>query len=407
MDKTWMAERELTADQAERRIQAELSRLGLTPVTRTLGSKVVAVEAILHGSDNRHARGCGKGYADQAHLGALYEALEHYWTDEHFATEVHHETEHYFKDTPIFADDSLVHRLTYQQNARIICRTYVCPPWHDRFSYPVALTSPNGSHQTSSPGTADCSAVRRYASNSGTAIGATYSEALLHAANECIERDAVSLFLLNHFYYENHPPLRRAARLSDHDDLGRLWTDAEQEIGGEIVLVDISSEFKARTFLAFTTQPGSHPQVYGSGCSLDPRHAASRALSELVQLQLSAAEPEYHQTLTNALRNLQPFPRLLRCAQFDPQTLLHRCVQHEVRLPDSAKDLSVVNQLHLLTQDLRIHGRTLGAAVLQRTELGTTLLNVVIPGLERFFVVSSGNVVIPQARGRTLERSVP
>ena len=62
------------------------------------------------------------------------------------------------------------------------------------------------------------------------------------------------------------------------------------------------------------------------------------------------------------------------------------------------------NQLYLLTQDLRIHGRTLGAAILQRTELGTTLLNVVIPGLERFFVVSSGNVVIPQARGRTLER---
>ncbi|WP_423203824.1 YcaO-like family protein [Pseudomonas kribbensis] len=407
MDKTRMAERELTADQAERRIQIELSRLGLTPVTRTLGSKVVAVQASLHGSDNRHARGGGKGYTDQAHLGALYEALEHYWTDERFATDVHHETERYFKDSPIFADDSLLHRLTCQQNARIPCRTYVCPPWHDRFSYPVALTSPNGSLQPSSPDTADCRVVRRYASNSGTAIGATYSEAMLHATNECIERDAVSLFLLNHFYYENHPPLRRVARLSDGDDLGRLWADAEQEIGGEIVLVDISSEFKARTFLAFTTKPGPHPQVYGSGCSLDPRHAAWRALSELVQLQLSAAEPEYHQSLTNALRNLQPFPRLLRCAQFDPQTLLHRCPQHEVALPGVSEDMSVYDQLHLLTQDLQSHGRRLGASILQQTGLGTTLLNVVIPGLERFFVVSSGNVVIPQARGRTLERAAP
>ncbi|PMW97074.1 hypothetical protein C1X59_23490 [Pseudomonas sp. FW215-R2] len=407
MDKTRMAERELTADQAERRIHAELSLLGLTPVTRTLGRKVVAVQASLHGSDNRHARGCGKGYADQAHLGALYEALEHYWTDEHFATDVHHETERYFKDMPIFADDSLLHRLTCQQNVRITCRTYVCPPWHDRFSYPVALTSPNGSLQPSSPGTADCRAVRRYASNSGTAIGATCSEAMLHATNECIERDAVSLFLLNHFYYENHPPLQRVARLGDGDELGRLWANAEQEVGSEIVLVDISSEFKARTFLAFTTKPTPHPQVYGSGCSLDPRHAAWRALTELAQLQLSAAEPEYHQTLVNALRNLQPFPRLLRCAQFDPQTLLHRSPQHEVTLPGVGEDMSVDDQLHLLTQDLQSHGRTLGASILKQTKLGTTLINVVIPGLERFFVVSSGNVVIPQARGRTLERPVP
>jgi len=271
----------------------------------------------------------------------------------------------------------------------------------------VALTSPNGSRLPSSPGMADYRSVRRYASNSGTAIGATYNEAMLHAANECIERDAVSLFLLDHFYYQNHPPLRRVARLTESDELGRLWADAEQEIDGEIVLVDISTEFTTRTFLAFTTKPGPHPQVFGSGSSLAPRHAAWRALTELVQLELSAAEPEYRQTLANALRNLQPFPRLLRCAQFDPQTLLHHCVQHEERLPDSAKDLSVQNQLHLLIQDLRIHGRTLGAAVLQRTELGTTLLNVVIPGLERFFVVCSGNVVVPQARGRTLERPAP
>lgn len=119
MDKTTLAERELTADQAERRIHTELSRLGLTPHTRTLGSKVVAVQASLHGDDNRHARGSGKGYADQAHLGALYEALEHYWTDELCTYDVHHETERYFKDTPVFADDSLLQRLTCQQNVRI------------------------------------------------------------------------------------------------------------------------------------------------------------------------------------------------------------------------------------------------------------------------------------------------
>ncbi|WP_065258294.1 YcaO-like family protein [Pseudomonas bananamidigenes] len=405
MDKTRMAERELTADQAAQRIQTELSRLGLSPVTRTIGSNVVAVQASLYDNARRRARGWGKGYADQAHLGALYEALEHYWTDERPATEGHLKTGHYFNDTPIFADDSLLHRLTCQRNRRIRCRRYVSPSGQDLFSYPVALTSPNGTRPCSSTDMADCRAVQRYASNSGTAIGATCSEAMLHATNECIERDAVSLFLLDHFYYENLPPLRRVARLEGADELGRLWNDAEQEIGGEIVLVDISSEFKARTFLAFTTKPGALPQVFGSGSSLDPRHAAWRALTELVQLQLSTAEPEYQRQLNNALRNLQPFPRLLRCARFDLQTLLHRCAQHEMKLPAHGEDLTVARQLRLLTRDLQNHGRTLGASILKQTALGTTLVNVVIPGLERFFVVSSGNVAIPQTRGRTLKRT--
>ncbi|MCU0121128.1 YcaO-like family protein [Pseudomonas sp. B2M1-30] len=406
MDKTRIAERELTAHQAEQRIRAELSRLGLTATTRTLGSKVLAVQASLHGSDNRLARGSGKGYAGQARLGALYEALEHYWADSLCTRDIHYEAAHYFTDTPMFADDSLLQRMTVLPDARIACRTYVCPLWHDIFSYPVALIAPNCSPPRLPHDTVDYRAVQRYASNSGTAIGASYQEALLHGANECIERDAVSLFLLRHFYYEHRPPLRRVARPHEDDSLGRLWADAEKEIGSEIVLVDISSEFLARTFLAFSAASGAHPRVFGSGCSLDARHAAWRALSELVQLRLAAAEPEYRQTLDNALRHLQPFPRLLRCARFDPRVLLDRCPQHEVRLPDSSEDLPVEEQVYRLLQDVQSHGRTVGATILERTRLGTTLLNVVIPGLERFFVVSGGNVVIPQTRGRRLQRSV-
>jgi ribosomal protein S12 methylthiotransferase accessory factor len=63
----------------------------------------------------------------------------------------------------------------------------------------------------------------------------------------------------------------------------------------------------------------------------------------------------------------------------------------------------LAEQIGLLAEDLHRYGRTLGIAPLHQTALGTTLVNVVIPGLERFFVVSSGNVVIPQARGRRLE----
>ncbi|MFW9080766.1 YcaO-like family protein [Pseudomonas sp. P2757] len=403
MDNTRIAERELTADQAQQRIDAELFRLGIASTTRTLGRNVVCVQAILRDSHGRQARGAGKGYAEHARLGALYETLEHYWSDDLRPADAHYQTGRYFSDTPLFADDSVLRLVAGQQNRGIACRTYTCPAQTVEFSYPLALTSPAYIQQRFTRDTTNYRALQRYASNSGTAIGASYYEAVLHAANECIERDALSLFLLNHFYYQNHLPLRRVARLDQSDSLGRSWADAEQEIGGSIVLLDISNEFKARTFLAFSSAAGALPRVFGTGCSLDARHAAWRALSELVQLHLAATQTEYRKALGNAQRHLVPFPRLLRCVRFDPHALLHVCPHREVTLRDPVEQTSLAEQVDYLLRDLHNHGRTPGVCILKQTELGTTLANVVIPGLERFFVVSSGNVVIPQVRGRRLE----
>jgi ribosomal protein S12 methylthiotransferase accessory factor len=127
-------------------------------------------------------------------------------------------------------------------------------------------------------------------------------------------------------------------------------------------------------------------------------------LTELVQLHHTASEPELQYFLSNAQRHLSPFPRLLRCLQFDLYPLLTLCKQLTVQLPDAVNERPLAEQINLLAEDLQRHGRTLGVHRLHQTPLGTTLVNVVIPGLERFFVVSSGNVVIPQARGRRLQK---
>jgi ribosomal protein S12 methylthiotransferase accessory factor len=134
------------------------------------------------------------------------------------------------------------------------------------------------------------------------------------------------------------------------------------------------------------------------------RHAAWRALSELVQLHHGTSEHELKHSLHNAERHLKHFPRLLRCLRFDLDPLLNLCEQQCVAWPAAQKEKPLAKQIDLLAKDLQQHGRTLGISVLHQTRLGTTLVNVVIPGLERFFVVSSGNVVVPQARGRRLER---
>lgn len=403
MDRFTIAERELNLEQAEQRIRAELDGLGLSVDTRTLGRQIVATHVSVT-DQHRTARGSGKGYPHHARVGALYETLEHYLSDPFNPSDIHYVAPRYFADAPLFADDTVLAPIVKQPNALTGCRTYTSALNDTSFSYPVALTTPGYSRQTLEQDTTNYGALQRYASNSGTAIGASYNEAVLHAANECIERDALSLFLLKHFYYEIHSPLCRVARMSTQDALGRLWLDAETEIGAEIVLVDISTEFLARTFLAFSTAPCAHPRVFGTGCSISPRHGAWRALTELVQLHHSASEPERRDYLSNAQRHLTKFPRLLRCLRFDLYPLLNLCEQQTVILPVAPDERPLAEQIGLLAEDLHRHGRTLGIAQLHQTTLGTTLVNVVIPGLERFFVVSSGNVVIPQARGRHLER---
>ncbi|AWM91523.1 hypothetical protein DJ564_12160 [Pseudomonas sp. 31-12] len=406
MDNFTRVERELTLAQAEKRIHAELENLGLRAEPRILGQKIVAVHVSASaGNQQGIARGAGKGYLHHAQVGALYETLEHHLSDHFSACDIHCIAPHYFSDSPLFFDDTVLSTLTDQPDALTACRTYTDIFKKTLFSYPVALCTPDYSRQPLEQDSTNYGVLRRYASNSGTAIGASYDEAVLHAANECIERDAVSLFLLEHFYYENRPVLRRVGRVADHEQLGQLWSDAEAEIGAEIILIDISTEFLPHTFLAFSTEPASHPRVFGSGSSISARHGAWRALTELVQLHHGASEPGLQHYLSNAQRHLSKFPRLLRCLQFDLYPLLTLCEQVTVDLPETINERPLAEQINLLAEDLHQHGRALGVTQLHQTSLGTTLVNVVIPGLERFFVVSSGNVVIPQARGRRLQRN--
>ena len=141
MDSNWMIERELTADQACQRIQTELSRLGMTPATLTLGQNVVAVQATFTDSNGLPvARGAGKGYADQAAIGALYETLEHYWTDSLPVQNAHAIPVDYFADNAMFNQDP-VRLLSSQQNRRIACRRYTCP---QRFIFLDPLGLPLG-----------------------------------------------------------------------------------------------------------------------------------------------------------------------------------------------------------------------------------------------------------------------
>lgn len=398
MDACLTPERELSLVQSTRQIEAELQALGLQSSLRTLGNRVVSVQAEI-GDSRRKALGCGKGYAEQARVGALYEALEHYLSDAAPATGLTLATPADLSAV-MAGEDELLDTLRDQPDRRIACRSYAALNAGASFLYPVALTMPRYANDPVPDDTTDYRSLRRYSSSSGTAIGATLDEAVLHGLNECLERDAISLFLLDHFYYQNATPLRIVQRVPTDEAVGRLWADAEAEVGAQIVLLDISTPFCAATCLAFADLSDSPVNVFGSGTSLDALHAASRALTELVQLHLNASEAPLRRHLSNAERHLAGFARLQRCMRFEPGHLLDTRPQTISKLPKAVEARPLKAQIQQLADDLQQHGYRVGVSTLYRSEAGTTLVNVIVPGLERFYIVSSGNVVTPMARGR-------
>lgn len=403
MDANTVTERELSLAQAHQRLHQELATLKLQANIRTLGNHIVSVQATLgHCPQQPQARGGGKGLLEHARVGALYEALEHYLSEQYDTLAIHFKDASYLRNNALFHDDSVLNPLIENNAQGFACRTYTSPLDNRRFSYPLVLSSSLYAHNPVPGDATDYRSLRRYGSNSGTAIGATPDEAVLHAINECIERDAVSLFLLDHFYYQNPVPLKRVVRPPLTEPCGQRWAQVEAEIGAPVVLLDISSEFLAKTYLAFSLAPSPLPRVFGSGTSLDGQHAAWRALSELTQVHLNSALAPMQQQLRAAQGALRRFSRLQRCLQFDAPSLLARARQCEVELPNAVPQPTLARQIHLLAEDLHRHHRTLGISTLYHSALGTTLANVVIPGLERFYIVSSGNVVVPQERGRRL-----
>ncbi|WP_238340412.1 hypothetical protein [Pseudomonas sp. SWRI92] len=121
MDASLAPERELSLAQAARQIEAELLALGLQSSLRALGNRVVSVQAEV-GNSRAKVMGCGKGYAESARVGALYEALEHYLSDPALATDLSLLTPPDLSGVALDKDD-LLNTLQDQPDCRIACRS--------------------------------------------------------------------------------------------------------------------------------------------------------------------------------------------------------------------------------------------------------------------------------------------
>ncbi|MFI6026596.1 YcaO-like family protein [Amycolatopsis magusensis] len=346
--------------------------------------------------------GAGKGTtAEVARVGAVFEALEHHLSmgvppAEHVRARPAHQ----------LADpgDAALALLARGPDRPLGCLPYRSLHDDRERDLPIFLSNPGylvPAHTTTRVAhgdTYDYAALGRYSVNSGWAAGTTPDEALVHALNEIVERDAMSLLLVTRFLTRTPAPLRVVRPATLPPDLAALHRQAEDRLGTPVWLLDMTTtDLRVPAYWAYTPAPPGRPaRIRGCGASLSARYAAERALTELIQIHsITTHEPG---TAPHRIVQTEPYPPLHRAylAELTPDDTTTWISFTDTPAPGTPAD-------HLATLTTRLHHAGYTAWAWQRHHTGhLAVLNVCVPGLERFVLVTDGQLVLPGPRARGL-----
>ncbi len=393
---------------AIRTAEAEFARAGLVPeivvegpaeyaVTRCLlrdsGGEVVAVSA-------------GKGAGDQSRASALFEAWEHYWQprswgflrDEKARVSVLGMEELLGQDA--LKQEAVLHRLgSDHPTASLTCLRFDALSGGAPLQYPAFMRYKEVHADPVTRGDVSYASYLRYGSNNGSAAGMSVAEACLHALLETIERDAVSLALLD-WYGKGRSSVAVVDPERLPPDLRRLHALVGEEIGCAPVLVDITTDIGVPVYIALPSQP-TFPGSHGAGAALNAGYAAERALTELLQVEVNMEPMRPYEDPYARISSMRPWPRLMRIARLDPRDVLRHERSGVVQGPESWKVLYHDPRSQLAEVLRRVNASGYRAFVLRANPGDQTIpvVSVVVPGLEAFMLNLAGNPVLPTGRG--------
>ncbi|MEW1698974.1 YcaO-like family protein [Streptomyces sp. NPDC093249] len=357
------------------------------------------------GRDIPTGLGLGKGSRDEARTGALFEALEHYLcgADGLEPADIHLVRAHDLAGGPL-ARDLAVRLLGEGPDDSLGCLRYRSLTGEPDTDVPLFLSMPEylrtaGARARRDAGdTYDYRVVGRYSVNNGWAAGADPVEATVHAINELIERDALSLLLVGQFLRDRPDRLRVVDPETLPEDVAALLDSARAHTGRRPDLIEMTTDLGVPAYTAYLPAPPGRPaRICGWGASLSRRYAITRAVTELVQLHSTVGLRErYAHLLPEQRDDTGPYPRLRACYLSDftaALSLAELTPYRDTVAPDTPRG-------HLDRLLALLRGR--GLSVYRRDHHVTpdlAVVNVLVPGLERFMLVTDGQVVVPGERG--------
>lgn len=373
-------ERELSEHEAQHRLEQLCNFLGVNPKIEILGDDgLVASCALYDIAGNELSSGAGKGRLCK--LGALAESLEHYLSATPTPISICSET---IVETAKGLDDWLLLSLP---PCSIPAFELEAADSHDHLYVPAALLAPDA-RIASQTGDTPAAFINKYSSNSGTALGCTESEALLHAINEVIERHALSIYYLSLCNLTTSLKLFQPAP----GFIKQVFNNDPELEGHAKGLKLYMCDTFYDTYFCIAIPSSSLPNelsVIGSGCSTDPSTALYRAVTEQIQCERLRSSKELFEdeeasaTLSKSTKLaalLHPLPNATYPSRH-PKVNLH----------------SVHQQIKRTLLNLKENGRQVFYHVIFDEPGLASVVQVYIPGLERFHLIRSGIPVAPQS----------
>ncbi|MBB1255451.1 YcaO-like family protein [Streptomyces alkaliterrae] len=245
----------------------------------------------------------------------------------------------------------------------------------------------------------DLVVLERYSTTNGYAAGATAEDALVHAVNELVERDALSQHLLSSVIRPR--PLHRI-RGGEPPELKRALETVETFLAGEAVVVDVTAHTGC-VVMAHLRPADSATALVGMGCSLFPDIAFERAVTELYQeWKAYAAGVTFADEGGREPDNLDSYPLLRRAAEVPAPRWASQGSYGDF-LRDRAPN-NPSGEAHLLTS-LRQNGfEVFWRSLWEHTDdadgkgRGVHVVQVIAPGLEQFYGIMLCRPLVPVGR---------
>ncbi len=402
MKSSYGVERQIPSEEAYERI-LELIRLHqLVASTLHEGSEIKTFQAIISDENiKKQFIGCGKGIGIQSKVSALFEAFEHYISYVTF-----HDEERAVR-LQVAENPSLTSLIDQQilpkDFINLIGGTGKTIPWIELNSlqddqvvyYPLSLAEPR--YSPNNKFSYDDSAFYNlsYLSNgSGCASGSTFDEAMVHALNEAIERDATSLFLYNGFIRGNKVRIVDKATIPDY--LKYYLASIESEYDDELFIIDITSDIGVPCFCVTFSKYHAPIMPKGYGASLCAAYALERALLESLQ-PVHLRNERLNRVESNTVSRLERYPILARAAVADIKEVVQNnnyAVIDFSEVPNLYYGQDLARQKDVILSVLHKNG--FNAYYHEVYEIGGySLVKVIISGSSQLCFLQVGKLVLP------------
>ncbi|MGF1719093.1 YcaO-like family protein [Vibrio kyushuensis] len=228
--------------------------------------------------------------------------------------------------------------------------------------------------------------LKTYSSSSGWASGSTFEEAILHGANELVEKHHMSELYKQYISHSQYTGSFYRVSIP----LAILEKNPLSTIDLDQVTVIMSATELGSYFCACTLESDISPMTLrSSGVSYSKYHAIERAWFELVQTVefFSPIKHEKDTQSANFLNSVEKLSRLVKFSHFSDLPIRDLTALR----PDLHSFYYHYKKLNLAINETR-------SSLLFRTAFQTKniwFVSVYIPGLERFNIIDTGKWVIP------------